>query len=192
VEEELLVEGEERDQELGSEVRDEKEDDPGISRLPMAFSVRLRACSTISMVHTLWCWWEGEGEVPPADKLRLSSRLDSSSEELGKAPGLPPVLLRLTVLRSSSCRFQSCLPVEKDSSCCAGGLLARPHPRALAHKVNLPRLHNNRKPKSPSTPIPKCSHPKISPAKIQPTLEEKESRANTFKSRHFSQPEGRG
>jgi hypothetical protein len=106
-EDELLVEGEEWDQEgsLRAEVRDEKLDDPeSFGRLPMAFSVRFNACSTISMVHTLWC---RDGDAPPADKFRSSSR-----SEFGA------VLFKLTVLRgSSNCKLHNCLPVENDNRC---------------------------------------------------------------------------
>lgn len=123
------MEGEDCDHE-GSEredVSDENEEDPdplgpSISRLPMAFSVRFNAFSTISMVHTLW-WREGEPVL--VDRFKLSSRSESSSE-LGKEDGGGAVLFRLTMLRSSSWRLQSCLPVEKERRCCCcccgGGL----------------------------------------------------------------------
>lgn len=109
-EDELLVEGEEWDQEgsLRADVREEKLDDPeSFGRFPMAFSVRFNACSTISMVHTLW--WR-DGDAPPADKFRSSSR-----SEFGA------VLFKLTAERgSSNCKLHNCLPVENDNRCVAG------------------------------------------------------------------------
>lgn len=142
VDEELLVDGEECDHDSDrDEVSEEKDDDPEcfepkpvvvrITRFPMAFSVLFKAISTISIVHTLCCCVRccDRGEFPPAAKFKFNSRLDSSSsDELGSArgwaPGLP-VLFRLKMLRSSSWRFHSCLPVENESSCCPTGLLSR-------------------------------------------------------------------
>jgi cytoskeletal protein RodZ len=104
VDEELLVEGDGATLEsTGSErvdVRDEKEEDTeslcGISLLGIVVVVLFKAFWIISMVQTV-CW-EGD-EEPPAAKLRSSSKLESSS------------------WRSSSCKFQSCFPVENDRSC---------------------------------------------------------------------------
>lgn len=122
VDDELFVEGEEWDYE-GLECDDVRDEDDfesfGISILClfMVFLVCFNVFFIIFMVYMFWFWW-WEGELLLVDRLRFNFRLDLFLlEEIGNGGCGLFVLFRFMVLWLLSCRFYSCLLVEKDSSC---------------------------------------------------------------------------